>query len=216
MVTAKHVAEFLDPNSEVTINLSSGKSTNIKFTLLTQTPLIRGAKWFRHRAADIAIHPIAYPRDAKHSAFPSTDLSEVDPATPLLSTVWVLGFPLGLGTDGTLNPIAKKAQVASQVMHLPGFDPTLKFILLDEALAQGYSGAPVIWIEDVFSSIKVGAQPIKAGERAHLIGIQVSALSDITGGKISVIVPISYLIDIFRSADFAAYEKQISDPNRPS
>jgi hypothetical protein len=218
LVTAKHVADFLDPNSEVIINLASGKISTVKFGRLMQSPSIRGSKWFRHQVADMAVHPIGYTDKPKHISFPSLNIPGEDPEIPLLSTVWVMGFPLGLGTSEPLSPIAKKAQIASKIIYLdsPDIDPNLKFIMLDEALAQGYSGAPVIWIEDVLSSAKVGQQHLKAGERIHLIGIASMTFPDKTGGKISAIVPISYLMEIFHSSDFNAYEKQLPDPNQTS
>lgn len=134
-----------------------------------------------------------------------------DKAIPLLSTVYVVGFQLGYGAKDILNPIAKKVQIASMPMSLVENNTNLKSILLDQALAQGYSGAPVFLIEDIMAGgIMVGDKPvIKAGEKFYLSGILSAQISDQMGGKISVVVPSSYILDIIQSPDFVSYESNL-------
>ena len=127
----------------------------------------------------------------------------------LLTDVIVLGFPLGIGVQKSISPIAKKTQIASNVTTLPEIDPNLRFYLLDQALAQGYSGSPIFVSEDIPSGISVGNRPILAGEKITLIGILSAGLSDATGGKISVVVPISYLWEILNSDEFLKYENKL-------
>jgi hypothetical protein len=82
--------------------------------------------------------------------------------------------------------------------------------LLDQALSQGYSGAPVFYVEDIMSGVMIGNQPMKGGEILHLLGVQSGVLSDQTGGKISIVVPILYIWDIFELSDFQAYIKGLA------
>ena len=87
----------------------------------------------------------------------------------------------------------------------PDINPNLKFILLDEDLALGYSGAPVFISPEPLvtnSSVRLGSR-----SRLRLIGILSANISDSTGGKISLVVPVSYLNEIFESNDFREYEK---------
>jgi hypothetical protein len=53
---------------------------------------------------------------------------------------------------------------------------------------------------------------VAGGER--LIGMQSMVLLDNTGGKISLVVPISYLREVFASREFVTYEKTISAGDR--
>ena len=209
LVTAKHVAENLPEGGELIMNVPTGKTISINFGYMRKNPKFQGVRWFFHPSADIAIHPILFPEKVDHDYFPSDRIPENDESIPLLSTVYVLGFPLGLGVQDRLNPIAKKAQVASTITSLEALNlkKDLRFILLDEAFAQGYSGAPVFYIEDVMALNTM--PPIKVGEKVHLAGILSFQVSDKSGGKISVIVPISYLWQILHSADFIQYEKNI-------
>src|SRR4030043_1874295 len=211
---AKHVAEFLSNDAELVMNVPAGKTISVTFNYMEKSKKVPGAKWFVHPSADIAIHPIVSPQKIDHAHFPSNEIPETDEPIPLLSTVYVVGFPFGLGVHDRLNPIAKKAQVGSTITSLEALNVRrdLKFLLLDQALAQGYSGAPVFYVEDLLvPDIKLGDKPfIKGGERIHLIGILAAQISDDKGGKISAVVPISYLWEILHSADFMEYQKNIT------
>jgi S1-C subfamily serine protease len=213
LVTARHVANFLGDEAEIIMNLTPDKSSSITFRDLKKCELIPGAKWFFHESnADIAIHPICYSqREVDHLSISDDMILKDDKAIPLLSTVYIVGFPLGLGVKDILSPIAKKVQIASRPISSGENNTKLKFILLDQALAQGYSGAPVFLIEDVMSGIiKFGSKPaIKAGEKVSVAGILSAQLSDQLGGKISVVVPSSYIWDIIQSPDFVSYESNL-------
>ena len=214
LVTAKHAALNFEKNKAsgdvkstlIMLSQPDGKACKLKFDEIQRAKALPGAKWFFHRIADIAVHPIEYPKGVTVGllAIKSSDCPKIDKDIPLLSSVYVLGFPFGIGAREAISPVAKKAHVASNVTSLTSsrIDPTLKWVLLDEALAQGFSGAPVFCIEEIHSKAKVGAWPLKAGEKIHLIGIQSLALKDAGGGKLSSIVPISYLWDILQSRDF--------------
>jgi len=214
IVTAKHVVEFLSNDAELVMNLPAGKTISVTFRSMEESKKVPGAKWFVHPSADIALHPIVSPQKIDHAHFPSNEIPKTDEPIPLLSTVYVVGFPFGLGVHDRLNPIAKKAQVGSTITSLEALNVRrdLRFLLLDQALAQGYSGAPVFYIEDLLiPDIKMGDKPfIKGGERIHLIGICTAQISDDKGGKISAVVPISYLWEILHSADFIKYQKNIT------
>ncbi len=212
VVTARHVADFLGDEAEIIINLTPNKSISFTFGYLKKCELITGAKWFFSKDADIAIHPICYPQGGvEQLSIPDEMILKGDKAIPLLSTVYVVGFPLGYGAKDILSPIAKKVQIASMPISLVENNTNLKSILLDQALAQGYSGAPVFLIEDVMAEgIKVGDKPVvKAGEKFYLAGILSAQISDQMGGKISVIVPSSYILDIIQSPDFISYESRL-------
>jgi hypothetical protein len=208
LVTAKHIAKELLPSGEIVINLHSGQSTIVTFQSLLKANLLKGAHWFHHPKADVSIHPMGYPGNIDAMGIPENVFQKNDDDIKLLNRAYIVGFPMGLGVLDKLSPIAKEAKIASKLTSVtdPNIPPDLHFYLLDQALSQGYSGAPVFYMKDIMAQ----NIQIKVGEEAHLIGIQSIAISDQTGGKISLVVPITYLNDIFESPDFKAYEKGIA------
>ncbi len=196
LVTAKHVATDLSPSGEIIINIPGNKSTVITFQTIMSG--IKGARWFHHPQADISIHPLGYPIQVAANGltpeyFPKNEIDVV-----LLSPAVIVGFPMGLGVLEKLSPIAKEAKIASKLTSIdnPDFPKDMHFYFLDQALSQGYSGSPVFCID--------------ANNKAFILGIQSSAFSDQTGGKISVVVPSSYLWSILESPEFLAYEKDVN------
>ena len=212
LVTAKHVSDFMDSNATIILNDINRKKIEIKFQTLKEFDVIKGARWFSHPIADISLHPIVYPQKPDLLTISTIDISKKYIKLKLLSNVYILGFPLGLGLHETISPIAKKAQLASNItsLDIPNLNPNLKFYLIDQAIAQGYSGSPVYYAEEMPSGISVGKRVVTAGEAISLIGIVSGSLSDMTGGKISLVVPISYLWDILESKEFKRYEESLN------
>ena len=215
IVTAKHVAEMLSREGEVLFNGPNGKLYNISLKLLSNSKIIKGARWFHHPKVDISIHPIAYPSKEIDVLSIPEDLypKKVDVNVKLLGTVYILGFPLSLGALDNLSPVAKEAKIASKLTSIINMNvrKDVYFYLLDEALSQGYSGSPVFYLEDVMSNaIMMGDRPLlKAGDKVSLLGVQSIAISDVTGGKMSAIVPIFYIWDILESDDFKKYQESL-------
>lgn len=212
LVTAKHVAESLSPTAEIILNLKSGKGISIVFRDILQNNTIKGAHWFTHPNPniDISIHPIIYlNNNVDIIAVPESVYQKNDNYVKLLNKVCIIGFPLGLGGQDMISPIAKEAKVASRLttLDVPEIPKSNYYYLLDEALSGGYSGAPVFYIEDIISDSKVDDVYLKGGEKLHLLGIQSGVLSDKTGGKMSLVIPSMYLWDIFSSSDFQKYKK---------
>ena len=212
LVTAKHIADSLTETAEITLNLKNGKGTNISFRNLLQQSEIKGASWFNHPDSniDIAVHPIVYSnKDIDIIAIPESIYQKKEISIKLLNTVYIFGFPLGLGIIDKISPIAKEAKVASRIttINASNIPKNNYYYLLDEALSKGYSGAPVFYIEDIISTDRTDNWPMKGDEKLHLLGLQSIVLSDATGGKISLVIPIMYLWDIFLSSDFKKYEK---------
>lgn len=215
IVTAKHVAEHSFIDGQVVMNTLEGNSVTISFAKIRGK--MEGAKWFFHSNADVAIHPIDIQPNVAHIFYPS-DAMPKGLKVSLLSSVYILGFPKEQGVNEHLSPIAKKARVASEPINVKygerdpeevrRFLRNVKLILLDEALSQGYSGAPVFCIMDVMTS---NTRPsFKVGERFMLCGIQSLAISDKTGGKLSVVVPTNYIWDVLQSPDFLKYETNLT------
>lgn len=137
VVTANHVANFMDINSQILFNTSNDSSIDISINFIRKSHLLRNAKWFSHPQADITLHPIVYPTTKIDQLHISTkEIIKEDKVLNLLTDIIILGFPLGLGVNKTLNPIANMAHVASDIITIddPNIDPTLRFYLLDQPL----------------------------------------------------------------------------------
>jgi len=212
LVTAGHIAKSLTlPSAEVIINVAGGKSASFSFDWLSKQKETHGARWFNHPKADISIFPLVYsdPSIVDQKAIDETVFPKLQENIPLLTSAYILGFPKYQGVQEFLSPLAKKAQIASKVTSVndPGIPPGLKYIFLDEALAQGYSGAPVFYFEEPSTEKNAAGKTVLINGGLRLLGIQSSDLRDDTGGKLSLVVPIQYLWDILESDDFIRYEK---------
>jgi S1-C subfamily serine protease len=206
LVTAAHVARDMSSEAEVLWNTAAG------VLLQTFAEVQQGlphAKWFFHPAADVAIHPFGFTGKLKpkHSFVGENIFIIEGERLPLGTKIYVLGFPLSLGVGDILSPLSKKAEIASWITTIddPDINPNLKFILLDEDLAKGYSGAPVFISPEPLVTNSSGR--LGSHSRLRLIGILSANISDNTGGKISLVVPVSYLSEIFESNDFRKYER---------
>jgi hypothetical protein len=211
LVTAKHVTEFTNKgNAEILLNPSTGNYLTIKFNQLKMIKIIQGARWFHHPTMDISLHPMAYPSESVDvSAIPTESIAKTILPIPLLSNVCIVGFPLSLGITDRIEPLAKKVQTASGITSIenPHIRPDLKLILLDQAVAQGFSGSPVFYIKDLMATNIT--PPIKVGEQVRFIGIVSFGLPDNSGGKLTGIVPINNIWDILTSTEFKNYENSL-------
>lgn len=207
LVTAAHVARDMSSEAEVLWNTTFGELLQYAFAEVQQR--LPHAKWFFHPAADVAIHPFGFTGKAKpkHSFVGENMFITEDKRLPLGTKIYVLGFPLSLGVGDILSPLSKKAEIASWITTIddPDINPNLKFIILDEGLASGYSGAPVFISPEPL--VTNSSARLAVRRRLRLIGILSANISDRTGGKISLVVPVSYLNEIFESNDFREYER---------
>ena len=216
MVTAKHT--ILDaagkPAKQGMFNFNDkdGKRRALTFESMENH---EGSRWFLHDSADVAIHPMWRPAQIEMDLVSvrtiSTTTNEPQkgattnepqkPATPqkpvMLDSVYAIGFPFGLGVGESLSPIAKECKIASLKQELSlrddnGLPISGGFIILDQALAQGYSGAPIYFCP---------------GSNSYLLGLMSSVNTDATGGKISLVVPLDYVFEVLNSPQFVSYEK---------
>lgn len=193
LITAKHVADFLSDEAELHMNTAKKGKIVMSFGVLKTCPRIPGAKWFFDENADLAIHPLCLPPEQMDViSIPDGYILKYDKPIPLLSAVYVIGFPLGLGTAAPLKPVATKLETASDLIPIPAINPSMNFLLLDHALAQGYSGAPIFLLFN---------------DNFYLVGVVSAQLPDNLGGKMSVAVPSLYIWNILQSQSFASYKQ---------
>lgn len=210
VVTAKHIVKndksfghyWISP---IEGDILSGTFDDVRTKL-------NGAKWFFHKDADIAIHPITFIRRGYEYRLIPKDMFSNNPLE-LLTLVCVVGFPHMLGKDNIrLGPLVTTCDITSWPAILPS-NPNTKVIFLSKRLAMGYSGAPVYSIQDPPSrGIFRGAHTMK------LIGIQSGTFlfpvqaqgTVVTQDEFSYIVPTSYLIELLNSNEVQEFEQNIS------
>lgn len=202
--TAAHVAKDITKRAEIYWNAGSGRMNYFTFEFMQQQ--IPGSQWFFHPSTDIAIHPFGFTEKSKHSLLSEELFCDKNDPISIGTGIYILGFPLHLGITDILSPLSKKAETASSFTSISNthLSPELLFILLDQGIAQGYSGAPVFISPDI--SLKGNTI---STQKAKLIGILSSTISDKTGAKVSLVIPSFYIKEIFESEEFKNYEKTI-------
>ncbi len=203
LITAAHIAKKITSGARIFWNSVSGQMHSLTLDQIRQS--IPDARWFLHPSADVAVHPFGFTEKSSHMLVPEDLLWDaMTQAIPIGTDVYVFGYPLNLGTGERLSPLSKKAEISSSLTSVDSrrADPNLLFVLLDQDLAQGYSGAPVfISPETQFEGNAI------VRKTPNLIGLQSMTISDITGGKISMIVPAHYLSEVFEQKEFLEYER---------
>lgn len=107
-------------------------------------------------------------------------------------------------TGGKITLIATECKTSSWLTAVPTEDPSLEFLLLDKALAQGYSGAPIFSYSPGFS----GPSAFLPGKPPVLVGLYRAQRADAAVGKHSIVVPASYLLEVFQQPEFLEFERR--------
>jgi S1-C subfamily serine protease len=196
VVTAKHVvvdgAGRASVAGDIWLNVKDSPARSLAISFMAEGR----HGWFLHPTADVAVLPYGRPTDLNVNAKDMPEAWVSTNSVSMLNPVFAVGFPMGLGVGNVLEPVAKRCQVSAPRITLDGNTNSPSCILLDEALAQGYSGAPV------FIDIPPGVMQ----HNFRLVGLMSAVKSDMSGGKVSYVVPISAVMDIFSSEEFKKYE----------
>lgn len=212
VVTAKHVVKNNKSKGRYWISPVEGDIISGKFEDIRAK--LKEAKWFFHKHADVAVHPIVFPRDHGRVKVSPVDSLSSEPVE-LLTPVCVPGFPHTLGKDNiSLGPLVATTEVASWPAILPGKDPRAKVIFLSERLAKGYSGAPV------FTMRASPSRGILTKHTMRIVGIQSGVFlfpdihssgkgTRITQNEVTYIVPVTYLLDLLKSEEVQYFEKNL-------
>ena len=210
LVTAKHVAAALAdlPDDLVTL-VGSHFAGSAPWSGRENRAALKGAKWFQHTSADVAVHPLPEGtwQNAGYMILDETAFWPETTTASVMEPVYLHGFPLGIGAQaGEFLPVAKTMHVASWMTSLPepSISPALKFILVDEPIAQGYSGAPVFAELPSQTLVLDPTYEPPVG----LIGIAQGTESDVSGGKLGVVVPVRYLRELLASTEVSRFERE--------
>jgi len=192
LVTAKHLATELDPDSRATVRADLARPHQVSLRELSgwQSDL----HWKHHPSADASVTrlkpSVALIAELVGHFLPDTSLAAELPSRDV--TLTILGFPLSLGAEASFSPLSRDTHAASGVIRIPpGFDG---FLLQDPSVG-GYSGAPVFDLGLMIMG--QGSISVRSGGPL-CVGLISGTVSDDTGGKIATVVPaavIRQLID---------------------
>lgn len=211
VVTAKHVVKNNKSLGRYWISGIDGNIINGNFEEVRKR--IKGSKWFFHKHADIAIHPMDFGATGKSFRVVPAEKIPREP-TELLTPVCIPGFPHQMG-KGIINlsPLVATCDIASWPAIISNKRPNSKVVFLSKRLAVGYSGAPV------FSLREPPSRGIFSKHTMNLVGIQSSVRvvpqkfeakeTAIVTDEVSCIVPVTYLLELLESKEVKEFEKEL-------
>ena len=203
LVTAGHLARQLGPSATVTFAGTGGLAESQTLRGLSEV----GASWSHHPNADVAVIELRGSAAAAALAQRALQLPHLGRALEAPSRdrpLTTIGFPLGLGglalgPDHRVSPISRDSRAASGLLTLLRADtkqPAI-FFILDMPTIGGFSGAPVFMLPSAFSS---GGGLLFSDQSGYCVGLVHGTLSDDTGGKLAMIVPVAYIVEALETA----------------
>jgi len=195
LITAAHVASSLRGDSKAILRADLEKPVEIQLaTLAGSIP-----NWHFHKTADVAVLLLSPPKEIRplltEHFIPLEMLQPKQSAPSREIPLIVLGFPLGLGVEGSFSPISKQTLAASGLIELPTPKLSTYFLLQDPSVG-GFSGAPVF---DMRGAILSGRTITMRGGGPRVVGLVSSTISDRTGGKFGAVVPSFVILDAVKS-----------------
>ena len=191
LITASHVAKNL---SEATLVYFSGKNGTIKQLLKDikhNNPIINhqnadvsaieiNIAVFNSLTADCVIYPT--------SIIDKPKVANLSRDSELTS----IGFPNGLGISLKFEPLTFRSYAASNIIKNVSIDGgyVSDVFFLENAGCGGYSGCPVIDLGYRVDGLMTQTS------NTFIYGIMHGTMSDATGGKMAVVTPAYYILDI--------------------
>jgi hypothetical protein len=194
VVTASHVARTLVSGSELIVRTSRDRPQTFRLSDLAGA----NPAWESSGEADLAILPLKPRKDLQpllKGHFLPLSMIERELVAPLREvTLTVLGFPLGLGAEGSFSPISRETRAASGLLtsRRPEADKLETFFLTQDPSVGGFSGAPVLDLKAEPIWLSQNQMQMRAGG-PMVAGVAVGTISDDTGGKLGAIVPGYYV-----------------------
>ena len=195
ILTPSHVACQTTNFTQIIIATKGGKSESLPLSMFSKT-----TDWKYHKTADISILPIYFTDEnmkfMENRFFPLSHFNLEHKPVSRDYELTAIGFPHGLGTEGSFSPFTFRSYASSGFVTLNRADTkTLsEFFCLENPSVGGYSGCPVF---DLGYSTNGVMQITK--ERTWCHGIMHGTMSDNTGGKIAMVTPAFYLKDLIES-----------------
>lgn len=196
LVTAGHVAKYMDQRSKVIVNQGKGQTKEFYlFELGTQ----KG--WIFHDTADVAVMRLSIGKSLIESVFkdhfvPLSIVLLEKAVVPRDDQLIIIGFPNSYGVGPYFSPLTFRSYLSSDFISMPRFDnkTVQAFLLLENPSFGGYSGGPVYDLGyQTVSGVLIGG-----GQAPMLIGFIHGTIADGKGGSMAAITPAFYLRDLIK------------------
>ena len=192
IITASHVARETNENTTVVLANQDGQAPVL--SLISFGPL---SNWRHHTIADISAFQIVFGDmilpHMDNRCFPLDHFNLEKQPVSRDYELTSLGFPRGLGTEGSFSPFSFRSYASSGFVTLLRADTNTPsdFFCLENPSMGWYSGCPVF-------DLGYETNGIMTSSRGKTIchGIMHGTVSDETGGKIAMVTPAFYLKDI--------------------
>lgn len=193
LITANHVTKDFNANTVVSM---AGKNKNVLHVainqLKTSSPIVNHSSadisaieidiaYFNGLNTDVVIYPVSIIDSGKINS-----ISRDEELT-------CLGFPNGLGVGTQFEPFSFRSYPASNILrNVSGLDGgyVSDVFFLENASCGGYSGCPVIDL-----GYRVLGLMTQTSD-TFLYGVIHGTMPDKTGGKMAVVTPSYYILDI--------------------
>lgn len=196
IVTAEHVAKDMKTDMEIIVKGKNDLPITLTLDDLTQQKTT--LNWLKHKEADLAVlelnpKPDILNTTLQYRFLPSDNINKTKNVIDRNTQLTVIGFPMGLGTQGHFSPLTFRTYASSGFLTLSRFDnkQPCTFVVLENPGVGGYSGGPVI---DISIYQNMGMQMTGSSTMIH--GFLHGTISDQTGGKLAAVTPSYYLFDI--------------------
>lgn len=192
IITASHVAKTTNDATEIVIATSDGKAISLHLKMFGSL-----SNWRHHPIADISAFQIIFSSTneefMKNRFFPFDHFNLEKKVVSRDFELTSIGFPQGLGADGSFSPFTFRSYASSGFVTLNRADTHTPsdFFCLENPSIGGYSGCPVFDLGYSTNGIMTTTK-----EKTLCHGIMHGTMSDKTGGKIAMVTPSFYLKDI--------------------
>lgn len=204
LVTAEHVARFLEPSSQIKYLSVDGKKKELNVDELTPAKDdLKTLNWVRHSTADIAVLHLGTIDETVDdiTAFSYRYLEDSIQAPNRLNDLTLIGYPLGLGINPlSISPITRNTRSASDVVYFNRFDNGIlnPFIITDDPSIGGFSGGPVLEVHAIEKPLNF--RGIESRIAPTLVGLVHGNLSAKNPGSFAAIVPSFQILEVLELA----------------
>jgi len=196
LITASHVIDSIKFKGYLIFRNDKDKPAIIELSKFNNNVT---KAWLRHKEADIAIIELI-PFDnftqsqLKSSSFPITQIRNNRDAVSRDWDVVAFGYPLVDKIRAHFSPLTFHSYYSSGLITLPRADTRelTTFQVLEDPSVQGYSGGPI------FIGVQKNGLTVGPTNGTFLTGLVHGTYSDNTGGKLALITPAYYILELIK------------------
>ena len=192
LVTANHVTKKFSSDTVVYMAGQNKQIITVKLNTLKTASNI-----MHHPSADISVIEIdivKYNSLGADAVIYPTSLIDKNKITSLSrdAELTSIGFPNGLGANSSFEPLTFRSYPASNIIFNIGLGSNYRsdIFVMENASCGGYSGCPVLDLGYRVTGF------MEQTSSTYIYGVMHGPISDDTGGKMAVVIPAYYILEI--------------------